>query len=114
MVFEAVKQGDAVATGILREIAANYSGGISGMIEELRFSPDEELCVVLAGSVFVKGEHPLLIDTLKEQVSSRNPHHRIRYNVLDVPNVAGAVIWALNTHNGTNVYRDRVCGQLRE
>ena len=119
MVFEAVKRNDAVAAGILREIAANYSGGISGMIEELRFPPGEELCVVLAGSIFVKGEHPLLIDTLKEQVSGANPHHRVRYNVLDVPNVAGAVIWALNSlhlsaHNGTNVYRDKVCARLRE
>jgi N-acetylglucosamine kinase-like BadF-type ATPase len=114
MVFEAVRQGDRIAAGILREIAANYAGGISGMIEELRFPPSEELCVVLAGSVFVKGEHPLLIDSLKEQVSNLNPRHRVRYNVLDVPNVAGAVIWALNTHNSTNVYRDKVCAQLRK
>jgi N-acetylglucosamine kinase-like BadF-type ATPase len=114
MLFEAVKQGDAVAAGILREIAANYAGGISGMIEELRFPPDEELCVVLAGSVFVKGEHPFLIDSLKERVSGANPGRRVKFNVLDVPNVAGAVIWALNTHNGANVYRDKVCAQLRE
>jgi len=113
MVFEAVKQCDAVAANILREIAANYSGGISGMIEELSFPAGEELCVVLAGSVFVKGEHPLLIDSLKEQVSNLNPRHHVRYNVLDVPNVAGAVIWALNTHNGANVYRDRVCARLK-
>ena len=116
MVFEAVKQGDAVAAGILREIAANYAGGISCMIEELRFTPDEELCVVLAGSVFVKGEHPFLIDSLKEQVSGENPRHRVRYNVLDVPNVAGAVIWALNQHNGKNdksAFYEKVPAQLR-
>ena len=114
LVFEAVKRNDPVAAGILREIAANYSGGISCMIEELRFPPGEELCVVLAGSIFVKGEHPFLIDSLKEQVSGENPRHRVRYNVLNVPNVAGAVIWALNTHNGTNINRDKVCAQLRE
>jgi N-acetylglucosamine kinase-like BadF-type ATPase len=113
MLFEAVKQGDAVAAGILREIAANYAGGISGMIEELRFPPGEELCVVLAGSVFVKGEHPFLIDSLKERVSIGSPHHSVRYNVLDVPNVAGAVIWALNTHNGMNAYREKVCARLK-
>jgi len=113
MVFQAVKQGDCVAANILREIAANYAGGISAMIEELRFPAGEELCVVLAGSVFVKGEHPLLVDSLKEQVSSRNPNHCVRYNVLDVPNVAGAVIWALNSHNRVNNYRDKVCARLR-
>ena len=116
MVFEAVRQGDEVASNILRDIAANYSGGISGMIEELRFPPEEELCVVLAGSVFVKGEHPLLVDTLKERVSAANPRHRIRYNLLDVPNVAGAVIWALNlnAHNAGNVHRGKVITRLGE
>ena len=114
LVFEAVRRNDRLAADILREIAANYSGGISCMIEELCFSPDEELCVVLAGSVFVKGEHPFLVNSLKEQVSSGNPGRRIRYNLLDTPNVAGAVIWALNTHNGKNTYRDKVCAQLRE
>jgi N-acetylglucosamine kinase-like BadF-type ATPase len=112
MVFEAVKQNDPVAAGILRDIAVNYAGGISCMIEELRFPPDEELCVVLAGSVFVKGEHPLLVDSLKGQVSGGNPGRRVRYNVLDVPNVAGAVIWALNKYNAVNNYRDKVCTQL--
>jgi N-acetylglucosamine kinase-like BadF-type ATPase len=113
MVFEAVKRNDRVAAGILREIAANYSGGISCMIEELRFPPDEELCVVLAGSVFVKGEHPLLIDSLKEQVSGGNPDRRVRYNVLDVPNVAGAVIWALNQLDSKNTSYNRILAQMR-
>jgi N-acetylglucosamine kinase-like BadF-type ATPase len=114
LVFEAVKLNDAVAAGILRDIAANYAGGISCMIEELRFPPDEELRVVLAGSVFVKGEHPFLIDSLKERVSGGNPGRRFRYNLLDVPNVAGAVIWALNTHNAGNSCRDKICAQLGE
>jgi len=112
LVFEAVKRNDSVAANILREIAASYAGGISCMIGELCFAPDEELCVVLAGSVFVKGEHPLLIDSLKGQVSGSNPRHRIRYNVLDVPNVAGAVIWALNQLNTGNALREKVRAQL--
>jgi N-acetylglucosamine kinase-like BadF-type ATPase len=112
MIFEAVKHNDRVAAGILLEIAGNYAGGISCMIEELDFPPDEELYVVLAGSVFVKGEHPLLIDSLKEKVSADNPGRSITYNLLNVPNVAGAAVWALNTLNNRDDFCDKVCPQL--
>jgi N-acetylglucosamine kinase-like BadF-type ATPase len=112
LMFEAANQNDKVASDIFREIAANYANGISCMIEELRFPPEEELYIVLAGSVFVKGEHPFLIDSLKEKVSNDNPGRRIIYNLLDIPNVAGAVLWALNSL-GSNNYYDKVCSQLR-
>ena len=112
MIFEAVKQNDNVARGILLEIAASYANGISAMMEELKFPGDEELCIVLAGSVFVKGAHPLLIDSLKEKVLNDNRGRLITYNLLDVPNVAGAVIWALNTLNSSVSFYDKVCSQL--
>ena len=113
MVFDAAGQGDSAAAGILHDIAANYAGGIQCMIEELNFPPEDELYIVFAGSVFVKGEHPLLLDTLKEMVSRSSPGHRISYVKLDVPNVAGAVIWALNTLHGQGGYYERVCNQFR-
>jgi hypothetical protein len=80
----------------------------------MQFPPEDELCVVFAGSVFVKGEHPLLLDTLKEKIHKDNPAYRMKYVLLDVQNVAGAVIQALNTANGRNIYYDRVCTQLHE
>jgi N-acetylglucosamine kinase-like BadF-type ATPase len=113
LIFEAVKQNDNVAAGILNEIAASYANGIDCMIEELKFSPQEELCIVLAGSVFVKGEHPLLIDSLKEKISKNNPERLIKYNLLNVPNAAGAVIWALNSHTKKNIFYEKVCAQFR-
>ena len=113
MVFEAVRQNDRVAADILRDIAANYASGISCMIEELRFPPEDELNVVFAGSVFVKGEHPMLIDTIKEMLSGDNPAHHISYTLLDVPNVSGAVIWALNMFNPRGDYYDSIRAQLR-
>jgi N-acetylglucosamine kinase-like BadF-type ATPase len=112
MVFEAVRQNDNVAAGILREIAASYANGSSCMIDELHFPAGEELVIVLAGSVFVKGEHPLLIDTLKEKISRDNPGRFISYNLLDVPNVAGAVVWAFNILCDNNNYYDKICSQL--
>lgn len=112
IVFEAVSQNDKVASNIFREIAANYADGISCMIEELRFPPEEELCVVLAGSVFVKGEHPFLNDSLKEKVLNDNPDRPIIFNILNIPNAAGAVLWAFNS-TGRHDYYDKVCTQLR-
>jgi N-acetylglucosamine kinase-like BadF-type ATPase len=113
LVFEAVRQNDSVAAGILREMADCYANGIYCMIEELKFPPDEELRVVLAGSIFVKGEHPLLVDSLKQKISSDNPDRNITYNLLNVPNVAGAVIWALNALNGSGVLYDKVCAEFK-
>nr|AGS52708.1 conserved hypothetical protein [uncultured bacterium contig00064] len=114
MLFNAAKQKDNVACNILREIAASYADGISCMIEELKFPKDEELYIVLAGSVFVKGEDPILVDSLKEKLSGDNPGYNLKFNLLNVPNVAGAVIWALNSLKGNNGYYDKVCGQLKK
>ena len=112
ILFRAAAKDDKVALAFLREIAANYAGGISTMTEELQFSKDEVLDIVLAGSVFVKAENPILTDSLKEMVSKQHPGYRINYVVLELPPVAGAVIWALNTLNGKNVYFDKVSIEL--
>jgi N-acetylglucosamine kinase-like BadF-type ATPase len=118
LVFEAVRQNDPVAIGILHEMADNYANGISCMIEELKFSPGEELPLIFAGSVFVKGEHPLLLDSIKAKVSGDNQGRNITYKLLDVPNVVGAVIWALDSlydkNNHKNANYDKVCRQLRD
>lgn len=113
LVFQAVRQGDRVAAGILREVAANYADGITCMLDELCFPHEDDLCIVLAGSVFVKGEHPLLLDALKTKISHDNPNRSITFHLLDVPNVAGSVVWALNKLAcGSNHYH-KVCHQLR-
>ncbi|MDR0315991.1 MAG: hypothetical protein LBH97_03725 [Treponema sp.] len=113
MLFEAVIKNDKVAARILCDIGKSYAGGISCMIEEMNFSRDEDIFIVLAGSVFVKGEHPLLLDTLKETVSEAKPGYRIKYTLLDVPPVAGAVVWALNMLGDNGASYNKVCSQLR-
>jgi len=119
LIFEAVRQNDPVAIGILREIADSYANGISCMIEELKFPPDEELPLVFAGSVFVKGEHPMLVDLIKAKVSGDNQGWNITYKLLDVPNVAGAIVWALDSldnckKDDKDANYDKVCMQLRD
>ena len=115
LIFEAVHQNDKVAANILKEIAESYSNGITCMIEELEFPKNEELHIVLAGSVFVKGEHPLLVNSLKENVTAKNPGYNLTYNLLNVPNVAGAVLWAFISHHGKSGsdYYDKICTQLK-
>jgi N-acetylglucosamine kinase-like BadF-type ATPase len=113
MLFEAIAENDKVAAGIFREVASSYGRGISCMIEEMNYSKEEDIYIVLAGSVFVKGEHPFLIDTLKENISRDKPDYRITYTRLEAPPVAGAVIWALNTLTGKPEYFERVPAQLK-
>ena len=113
MLFEAVLENDKVASDILREIALSYAYGISCLIEEMQFPKEEEINIVFAGSVFVKSEHPLLLDTIKETINRDKPEYHFKYTLLDVPPVAGAVIWALNTIRSNEAFYDQVCGQLR-
>ena len=113
MLFLAVIENDKVAAEILTDIAMSYANGISCMIEELQFPKEEDINIVFAGSVFVKSEHPLLLDAIREKVNRDWPGFRTRYTLLDVPPVAGAVIWALNMLYEKGVYYDKVCAQLR-
>ena len=112
LVFEAAAKGDHEAASILQNIAANYAGGILCMMEELSFPSDEELIIVFAGSVFVKGEHPFLLDKIKEKIVKGSPAHNVKYIKLEVPNVTGAVVWALNSLLGKNNLYDKVYSQL--
>ena len=113
MLFEAASKDDPVAKDIIFTMAKSYADGISCMIEELCFNNTEELAIVFAGSVFVKGEDPLLLNSLKEMINQNNPQYRFLYNLLDVPPVAGAVIWALNSIGERGTFYDKVCAQLK-
>jgi N-acetylglucosamine kinase-like BadF-type ATPase len=114
MLFEAVRENDNVAAKLLRDMGVSYAGGIACMIDELKFHPEEDLYVIFAGSNFVKGEHPLLLDTIKEIVNRDHPAYRIKYILLKIPPVAGGVIWALkmlNENRAAGCY-DKVCAQF--
>jgi len=103
LLFDAAIKNDKVSLDILTCAGINYANGICAMIEELEFEkyPDDDLYIVLAGSVFSKGEHPKIIDTIKEKLKISNPVLNLKYTLLKVPPVAGAVYWALNNLNIT-------------
>jgi N-acetylglucosamine kinase-like BadF-type ATPase len=114
ILFNAAAENDKAAMKIFTDVAANYAGGISVMIDEMKFPENETINIVLAGSVFVKGENPVLINLIKGMLSNYNPAHKISYIVLDVPPAAGAVIWALNILNGRTEYYDKVCAEFKK
>ncbi|MCL2210170.1 MAG: hypothetical protein FWC19_09415 [Treponema sp.] len=118
MLFDAAIKNDKVSLGILRDAGTNYANGIRCMIEEMEFDKtpylNEDLYIVFAGSVFVKGEHPMIIDTIKEKLDSENPRLKYKYTLLKVPPVAGAVFWAFNNLkvDDKSAWHEKVCSQL--
>jgi len=117
LLFEAALKNDKVALDILRKVGDNYANGINAMIEELEFDKvNEEINIVFAGSVFVKGAHSMSIDTIKERLGSNFPTCSFKYTVLKVPPVAGAAFWAFNNLNieDKTFYYNKVSAQLTE
>ena len=116
LLFNAVRENDQTAAKLLRGIGESYAGGIACMIDELQLLSNETLYVVFAGSNFTKGEHPLLIDTIKETVGGYFPDYRIAYVLPEAPPVAGAVIWAFNVLNGNakGALHDKICFTLKK
>jgi len=114
LLFEAAGHNDHVAKKILRDVADSYCRGIACMIEELDYSTAEVIYIILAGSVFVKPENPFLVNSLKDSLRKYKHDYKFIYTVLDVPPVAGAVIWALNSLKGSGAHYDKVRSQLAE
>ena len=104
--------GDGVAQRLLSDIAQNYAGGISCMLRELGFTPENPVHIIFAGSVFVKEKNPVLNDMIQKKLKDLCPGFSFICTLLKVPPVAGAAIWALR---GTGAAKDisaRVCAQL--
>lgn len=67
---------------------------VVGAYRHLDFSDEESIDVVMAGSVYTKGENPILLETFKEKVSA-DIGCKVNFHLLQEPPVSGAVIWAL-------------------
>ncbi len=97
-VFECANNNDIVAIQILKNMADNLARSAGGCIINLHFP--EEVDVVLAGSVWVKGSCPILI---KEFTKKINEYTNKKCNIitLNVPPATGAIVWALELANGS-------------
>ena len=90
-VFEYANLGDEVSINLLHEMANNLARSAGGCVANLDF--DDEVEVVLAGSVFVKGESPILIEEFTKKITEYT-NKNIKIVILKAPPVSGAIIWA--------------------
>jgi len=83
LLFEAAEKNDRAAIGIIHDVAECYAGGISCMIDEMNYQKDDEINIVLAGSVFVKEKNPILRDILREMINKDRAGYNINYITLN-------------------------------
>ena len=97
-VFYAANKGDEVALDLLRHIGNETAKAVVGAINRLDFG-NEEIEIIMAGSLYVKGENPELVNTFKQRILS-NVNQKVNFTILNAPPVAGAVLWAIEEANG--------------
>lgn len=96
-VFKEAKNGDEVSNDILRQIGENTARSAGGVVSNLNFG--DEVDVVLAGSVWVKGASPVMIEEFKNKITQFTKKN-CNIITLNVPPATGAVIWAMELANG--------------
>lgn len=111
-VFEAANNNDTVALNILDKMGMEYAKCINAAITNLDFGK-EEIEVVLAGSIFVKGENPRAIQKIRQDVCDKNKDRKVSFRVLTAPPVAGAVLWALEDGGFIRHVREKVLSAFK-
>ena len=98
LLFEAAALGDSVAQEILRESGEDGAVSAFNLIKRLDFPLEEAVDVVLAGSVYVKGEHDILVSSFKTKLNELIERRKVNVTVANKPPVMGAVVWALEEY----------------
>ncbi|MCL2099992.1 MAG: N-acetylglucosamine kinase [Oscillospiraceae bacterium] len=94
IVFDAAAENDKAALEALDSSAKQLAKTSAGCARSLNF--DAEIEIVLAGSVWVKAECPVLVEGYKKYMAELLPDKTLKYNILRVPPATGAVLWALS------------------
>lgn len=96
LLFEAALMGDLVALEILEKSGKQNARDIQSIIEELDFPDDEEIPLILLGSLYTKSKHDGIITALKNSLRNALPDKSFNSIRLSVPPVTGAVCWAMD------------------
>ncbi|MDY0064521.1 MAG: BadF/BadG/BcrA/BcrD ATPase family protein [Bacilli bacterium] len=96
--FEEANKKDPVAIQILQKTAHNLARSAGGVVVNMNFR--EPVPVILAGSVWVKGSCPILVEEFKKAIELYTKK-KCDVSVLMVPPATGAVIWALEQYQHT-------------
>lgn len=100
IMFSEADGGDPAARAIIEHTARQLACSTAGCIANLDF--DREVDVILAGSVWLKAESPLLLNHYKEQLAVLT-WHDCHCRLLEHPPAIGAVLWALELAGGAPV-----------
>jgi len=103
ILFSAADQGDISAINVIDQTAEQLARSSAGCLNNLDFSQEMEVDIVLAGSVWIKAESPLLFEKYKQYMSGWAPCD-CHYIFLQVPPAAGAILWALELYHGQPVH----------
>ncbi len=95
IIFQAADNKDETALNMLREMGEANAKAIHAAIHESKLRHLDQIDVVLAGSIYVKGSNKEGINLLKEKLSEMNSSKKINYIILDKMLVLGAVVWGL-------------------
>jgi N-acetylglucosamine kinase-like BadF-type ATPase len=98
LVFETAAAGDAVALDLLARHGRGVARAALCAIHAL-FGPDDEVVVVLGGSVLQRGSHDALRGALAAELQAG--HARSRLVKLEVEPVLGALLLARDAHTGS-------------
>lgn len=96
--FDEASKNDQVALAILTKMADNLARSAGGVISNMRFV--EPVQVVMAGSVWVKGNCPEMIREFSRKIQEYTKM-KCQFNLLQVPPATGAVIWAMELVKGS-------------
>lgn len=95
--FEEASGGDKVAIELLKDMADHLARSASGAVVRLNLGDEPE--IVLAGSVYVKGSCPVLVEEFKKKVNYYS-NKNCKTRVLRVPPATGAIVWAMELATG--------------
>ncbi|MEF9988898.1 MAG: BadF/BadG/BcrA/BcrD ATPase family protein [Christensenellaceae bacterium] len=109
MVFEAACRQDEVAAAYLKKMGKDIARYILAVIDELKLYEEEQVEVVLIGSVFIKSATDIHIKKMLEIVHQE--HENVVLKPLMVKPVCGAALWALD---GCKFCKDSVIKQIQE
>ena len=96
--FEEANKGDEVALEILTEMADGLARSAASAVVRLDLGEHPE--VVLAGSVYVKGSCPIMVEEVKRKIDFYS-QKKCDTHVLTVPPATGAIIWAYELATGS-------------
>ncbi|MDG0809559.1 N-acetylglucosamine kinase [Cohnella rhizosphaerae] len=102
VLFAAADAGDEAAVALVAHSARQMALSTAGCIANLDFPADDEIEIVLSGSVWIKAESPLMMQRYMREVGELTGR-RCRFLPLAVPPATGAVLWALELARGAPV-----------